>query len=160
MRIYIRLMHGPLVDPLCWVKSRFIFTASMSDVFHKYVPVDYLADLFAVMRLADWHIFQVLTKRSERMRDLLLGPLRWALDLPNVWWGVTAEDRRFGLPRVEHLRAIPAPLRWLSVEPLLEDLGELDLAGIHWVVVGGESGAGARPMHPNWARSLREQCRR
>jgi protein gp37 len=80
--------------------------------------------------------------------------------LPNVWWGVTAEDRRFGLPRVGHLRAVNAAVRWLSVEPLLEDLGEVDLGGIGWVVVGGESGHGARPMRPDWARSLRDQCQR
>jgi protein gp37 len=156
----LRLAADHLIDPLTWLRPRYVFTASMSDVFHKDLPVDYLADVFRVMRLADWHVFQVLTKRSERMRDLLNGPLAWALDLPNVWWGVTVDDRRFGLPRVEHPRAVNATVRWLSVEPLLEDLGEVNLTGIGWVVVGGESGHGARPMHPDWARSLRDQCKR
>jgi protein gp37 len=92
------------------------------------------------------------------MRDLLQTDLRFAADLPHVWWGVSVEDCRHGLPRVEHLRAAPAVVRFLSVEPLLEDLGTIDLAGIHWVIVGGESGPGARPMQPDWVRSLRDQC--
>src|SRR5690606_30153079 len=107
----------------------------------------------------DWHTYQVLTKRSDRMRDLLLGPLRDAAALDHIWWGVSVEDRRHGLPRVEHLRQSPAAVRFLSVEPLLEDLGPIDLAGISWVIAGGESGPGARPMDPDWIRSLRDRCR-
>jgi protein gp37 len=111
------------------------------------------------MLLADWHIYQVLTKRSERMRDLLLTKLRDAADEPHIWWGVSVENRCHGLPRIEHLRSAPARTRFLSVEPLLEDLGPLDLGGIDWVIVGGESGHGARPMDPGWVRSIRDQCR-
>ena len=98
------------------------------------------------MRLANWHTYQVLTKRSERMRDLLQTRLRDAADEPHIWWGVSVENRRHGLPRIEHLRESPARVRFLSVEPLLEDLGPIDLDGIDWVIVGGESGHGARPM--------------
>jgi protein gp37 len=156
----LRLAADHLADPLRWLRPRFIFTASMSDIFHKDVPVDYIGDIFRVMQLADWHVFQVLTKRADRMRELLCGPLAWATLLPNVWWGVTVDDRRFGMPRIEYLRMVPVGVRWLSIEPLLEDLGEVDLGGIHWAVVGGESGHGARPMNPDWARSLRDQCRK
>jgi protein gp37 len=110
------------------------------------------------MRLADWHTYQVLTKRSGRMRDLLRGRLRPFAELPHVWWGVSAENRRHGLPRVEHLRQAPARVRFLSAEPLLEDLGEFSLDGIHWVIAGGESGPGARPMEAAWVRGLRDRC--
>ena len=110
------------------------------------------------MGQASWHTFQVLTKRSERMRELLQARLGFAARLPHIWWGVSVEDRRHGLPRIEHLRSAPAGLRMLSVEPLLEDLGPLDLAGIGWVILGGESGPGARPMEAAWVRSIRDQC--
>jgi protein gp37 len=111
------------------------------------------------MRVADWHTYQVLTKRSERMRDLLNGSLSEFASLGNVWWGVSVEDRRFGLPRIDHLRQVQgAKLRWLSIEPLLEDLGRFSLEGIFWVVVGGESGHGARPMKAEWVRDIRSQC--
>jgi protein gp37 len=110
------------------------------------------------MQRAHWHTFQVLTKRAERLRELLATDLRFAADLPNVWWGVSVEDRRYGLPRIDELRASPARTRFLSIEPLLEDLGTVDLRGIHWVIVGGESGAGARPLDPHWVRSIRDQC--
>ena len=109
--------------------------------------------------LADWHTYQVLTKRSERMRDMLGSALRMSPPSPHIWWGVSVEDRRYGLPRIEHLRQAPAAVRFLSVEPLLEDLGRLDLSGIDWVIVGGESGHGARPMDADWVRSIRDQCR-
>jgi protein gp37 len=111
------------------------------------------------MRLANWHTYQILTKRSERLRDLLLTKLRDAADAPHIWWGVSVENRRHGLPRIQHLRAAPARVRMLSVEPLLEDLGPIDLDGISWVIVGGESGNGARPMDPAWVRSIRDGCR-
>jgi protein gp37 len=110
------------------------------------------------MEQADWHTYQVLTKRSERMRDLLLTRLNFVSCLPHVWFGVSVENRKHGLPRVEHLRAAPAGLRMLSVEPLLEDLGQIDLTGIGWVILGGESGHGARPMDTDWVRSVRDQC--
>lgn len=111
------------------------------------------------MREADRHTFQVLTKRHRRMWSLLNGELRWVGELPNVWVGVSVEDRRYGLPRIGALRETPAAVRFLSVEPLLEDLGELDLTGIDWVIVGGESGPGARPMLEQWVGSILMQCR-
>ena len=135
-----------------------IFVNSMSDLFHKDVPDEYVERACRVMQRADWHTYQVLTKRSSLMRNLLRTRLRFAADLPHVWWGVSVEDRDHGLPRVEHLRQTPAAVRFLSVEPLLEDLGEIDLAGIHWVIVGGESGPGARPMREEWVLSIRDQC--
>lgn len=127
----------------------------MSDLFHEGVPEDYIRQLCEVMRKAGWHTFQVLTKRSERMRDLLNGSLSEFAGLGNVWWGVSVEDRRFGLPRIDHLRQVQgAKLRWLSIDPLLEDLGRFSLEGISWVVVGGESGHGARPMKAEWVRDI------
>lgn len=154
----LRLIPDKLAEPLRWKSPRMIFVNSMSDLFHQDVPDDYIVAVCRVMELAPWHTFQVLTKRSERMRDLLQGRLAFAACLPNIWWGVSVEDRRYGVPRIEHLRAAPARVRFLSVEPLLKDLGQLSLGGIHWVIVGGESGPGARPMDEKWALSLRDQC--
>lgn len=155
----LRLVPEKLDEPLHWRKPRRIFVNSMSDLFHVDVPLDYIRRVVEVMRRADWHTYQVLTKRSERMRDLLAGPVRDAAELPHVWWGVSVENKAHGLPRIDHLRAAPARVRFLSVEPLLEDLGKIDLTGIHWVIVGGESGHGARPMDLDWVRSVRDQCR-
>jgi protein gp37 len=132
----------------------------MSDLFHDGVPDEYVVRVARVMAAADWHTYQVLTKRSERMAELLRTKLRFVAGLPHVWWGVSVENRRHGLPRIDHLRTAPAAVRFLSVEPLLEDLGRLNLAGIDWVIVGGESGAGARPMAADWVRSIRDQCER
>ena len=105
-----------------------------------------LFSVAAIMMEAHWHTYQVLTKRSERLRDLLNSKLRFAAAAPHIWWGVSVEDRKYGLPRIEHLRSASAKVRFLSIEPLLENLGDLNLAGIHWMIVGGESGPGARPM--------------
>ena len=132
----------------------------MSDLFHEQVPEDYIAAMADVMVHADWHTYQVLTKRSARMRDLLSERLRVAAAKQHIWWGVSVENKRHGLPRVEHLRSAPARVRFLSVEPLLEDLGSLDLSGIHWVIVGGESGFGARMMKREWVVSIRRECRK
>ncbi len=154
----LRLVPGKLAEPLRWPKPRMVFVNSMSDLFHKDVPDDYVAAVVRVMRLANWHTYQVLTKRSERLGAMLRMTLREAADEPHIWWGVSVEDRRHGLPRVEHLRAAPARVRILSVEPLLEDLGTIDLTGIQWVIAGGESGPGARPMRREWVVSLRAQC--
>jgi protein gp37 len=110
------------------------------------------------MQKANWHTYQVLTKRSDRLRDLLQGPLEFAAREPHIWWGVSVEDRAHGLPRIENLREAPARMRFLSIEPLLEDLGQIRLQGIHWVIVGGESGPGARPMQKEWVLSIRDQC--
>jgi protein gp37 len=114
----------------------------MSDLFQAGVPDAYAEAVSRVMALANWHTYQVLTKRSERLLELLSGRLRFAAEQENIWWGVSVEDRKHGLPRVEHLRLAPAKVRFLSIEPLLEDLGEIDLSGITWVIVGGESGPG------------------
>jgi protein gp37 len=154
----LRLVPEKLAEPLRWKSPRTIFVNSMSDLFHADVPDDYIVAVARVMALARWHTFQVLTKRSERLRELLGGKLAFAARLPHIWWGVSVEDRRYGLARIQHLRDAPAQVRFLSVEPLLEDVGRLDLTGIHWVIVGGESGAGARPMMRQWVASIRDQC--
>jgi protein gp37 len=130
----------------------------MSDLFHQDVPVDYIEKCGRVMEAANWHTYQVLTKRAERMRELLQTRLSFAASLRHIWWGVSVEDRKYGLPRIDALRDAPAAVRFLSVEPLLEDLGELNLEGFHWVIVGGESGPGARPMDPMWVEDIRVQC--
>jgi protein gp37 len=135
-----------------------VFVNSMSDLFHDAVPDWYIEQVVRVIELADWHTYQVLTKRAERLRELLSGPLHSASRLPHVWWGVSVENRKHGLPRIDELRQSPAAVRFLSIEPLLEDLGRIDLSGIDWVIVGGESGWGARPMDRSWVISLRDQC--
>jgi protein gp37 len=137
-----------------------IFVNSMSDLFHEDVPDDYVCSVARAMQTAKWHTYQVLTKRSERLRDMLQTTLAAAAAEPHIWWGVSVENRKHGLPRIEHLRSAPARVRFLSIEPLLEDLGEINLEGIHWVIVGGESGAGARPMQKDWVLSVRDQCAR
>jgi protein gp37 len=156
----LRLVPEKLVEPLRWQTPKMIFVNSMSDLFHKDVPDDYVLNVVRVMQTANWHTYQVLTKRSERLRDMLQTSLATAAAEPHIWWGVSVENRRHGLPRIDHLRAAPARVRFLSIEPLLEDLGEINLEGIHWVIVGGESGAGARPMEMEWVLSIRDQCER
>ncbi|OFV89935.1 MAG: hypothetical protein A3G76_09375 [Acidobacteria bacterium RIFCSPLOWO2_12_FULL_65_11] len=155
----LRLVPDKLDQPIRWRAPRKIFVNSMSDLFHEGVPDSYIAAVGDVMRRADWHIFQVLTKRHVRMRHLLKTNLNWMAGLANVWFGVSVEDRKHGLPRLAALRDTPAAVRFLSVEPLLEDLGALDLVGIDWVIVGGESGPHARPMRKEWVVSVRRQCR-
>jgi protein gp37 len=154
----LRLVPEKLHEPLRWPSSKTVFVNSMSDLFHPDVPDEYIRKVCEVMALGDWHTYQVLTKRSERMRDLLATTLRPFAELPHIWWGVSVENKKHGLPRIGHLRAALARTRFLSVEPLLEDLGEINLEGIHWVIVGGESGHGARPMEEAWVTSLRDQC--
>ncbi|AMV39643.1 DUF5131 family protein [Planctomyces sp. SH-PL62] len=154
----LRTAPHKLLDPLRWTKPRMVFVNSMSDLFHKDVAGDYVRRVAEVMRVANWHTYQVLTKRSERLAASLAGELRDLAREPHVWWGVSVENRRHGLPRIDHLRNAPAALRFLSVEPLLEDLGEVDLSGIDWMIVGGESGHGARPMAKEWVAGLRDQC--
>lgn len=154
----VRLVPEQLLQPDRWRKPRRIFVCSMSDLFHWEVSDEWIEAICAVMRFPDRHTYQVLTKRSERMRNLLTGKLDWAARLPHVWWGVSVENKKHGLPRIDHLRQSPAVNRFLSIEPLLEDLGTLDLSGIGWVIVGGESGAGARPMRADWVRPIRDQC--
>jgi len=155
----LRLVPHKLGEPLRWAEPRMIFVNSMSDLFHEGVPADYIGKVAATMRLARWHTYQVLTKRSERLRDVLSGRLGEVATEGHIWWGVSVEDRKYGLPRIAHLQEAPAAVRFLSVEPLLEDIGTLPLKGISWVIVGGESGPGARPMKEEWVISIREQCK-
>ena len=123
-----------------------VFVNSMSDLFQEEVPDEYIVSVVRVMQLANWHTYQVLTKRSERMRDMLETKLKFASVFSHIWWGVSVENKRHGLQRIKHLQASPATIRFLSIEPLLEDVGRFSLTGIDWVIVGGESGAGARAM--------------
>lgn len=154
----LRLVPEKLTEPLLWRSPQMVFVNSMSDLLQVGVPDGYITDVARVMQRADWHIYQVLTKRADRLAELLSGSLRFAAALHHVWWGVSVEDRKYGLPRVDLLRSAPAQIRFLSIEPLLEDLGRINLSGIHWVIVGGESGHGARPMKEEWVQSILDQC--
>jgi protein gp37 len=156
----LRLVPEKLAEPLKWSAPKMVFVNSMSDLFHEDVPDSYVRQVAEIMKLANWHTYQVLTKRADRLQELLSSQLCEAASLNHIWWGVSVENRKHGLPRLELLRSAPAKVRFLSVEPLLEDLGEINLKGIDWVIVGGESGRGARPMDPAWVRSIRDQCRR
>ncbi len=151
----VTLHPDRLTLPLRWKKPQLIFVNSMSDLFHEEVPVDFILDVFDVMRRADWHIFQVLTKRSRRLLELDAF-LDWP---PNVWMGVSVENQRYTF-RIDHLRQTHARVKFLSLEPLLGPLPNLDLSGIDWVIVGGESGPGARPMKEEWVLDIRDQCLR
>lgn len=155
----LRLVPEKLVEPLRWRTPKMIFVNSMSDLFHDQVPENYIEAVARVMVAAKWHTYQVLTKRSERLRVLLDSKLSFAANQPHIWWGVSVEDRKYGLPRVADLQKAHAAVRFLSIEPLLEDIGKLDLTSINWVIVGGESGPGARPIQKEWVVSLRGQCR-
>lgn len=154
----LRLVPEKLAEPLRWKTPKRIFVNSMSDLFHPDVPTEYIIQVAEIMLRAPWHTFQVLTKRAERMAALLNTSLAFAASESHVWWGVSVENRKHGIPRIAQLQKARAKVRFLSVEPLLEDLGKLDLRGIHWVIVGGESGHGARPMNRTWVDSVRAQC--
>lgn len=147
-------LHHDLIElPLKWKQPKRVFVNSMSDLFHKDVPLDFIQKVFNVMEQAHWHTFQILTKRPERLVEL--APL---LNWPsNVWQGVSVEDMRV-VNRIDHLREVPAQVRFLSIEPLIGPINDLNLDGIHWVIVGGESGPGARPMKEEWVQSIRDQC--
>jgi len=178
----VRVVESMMDRPLRWTKPRRIFVNSLSDLFHPDVSDETIARIFAVMALAPQHTFQVLTKRPQRMADMLSTMLFWKVvashcaddqtaslswpyrtaianhqGLPNVWLGVSIESDRYAF-RAAHLRRTPAAVRWISAEPLLGPLPSLDLTGIDWLVVGGESGPKARPMHPQWVRDLRDEC--
>lgn len=153
----IALREDRLDWPLKWRRGRKIFVPSHGDLFHEDVPDSFVDKVFEVMASTGHHQYQVLTKRSGRLRDYIARS-QWGAYAANVWLGVSVEDRK-RLYRVKHLRDTPAAVRFLSIEPLLEDLGEINLAGIHWVIIGGESGAYARPFHPEWARNIIVQCR-
>jgi protein gp37 len=155
----LRLVPDKILEPLRWPTPKMVFVNSMSDLFHEGVPAHYISAVAEVMKQSSWHIYQVLTKRSSRMCQLLACELREAARSSHIWWGTSVENRKYGLPRIEDLRNTPVKVRFLSIEPLLEDLGEINLQGIHWVIVGGESGPGARPMNPAWVTSVMEQCR-
>jgi len=146
--------HAQALDlPLRWKAPRMIFVNSMSDLFHDAIPLDFLQEIFRVMRQANQHVFQVLTKRAERLAEL--APiLNWP---ENTWMGVTVERSDYKW-RIDLLRTSGAPLKFISVEPLLDDLGELDLTEVDWVIAGGESGPRARPMRVEWVRAIRDQC--
>ncbi|SHN66700.1 DUF5131 family protein [Desulfovibrio litoralis] len=148
-------MHEHVLEmPFKWKKPRLIFVNSMSDLFHEDVPLVFIQKVFNVAKRNPQHTFQVLTKRSERLATLA-PRLEWH---PNIWVGVSVEAPQYK-DRIDHLRKVPAALRFLSCEPLIADLGELNLDNIQWVIVGGESGIGARPIDKEWVISIREQCK-
>lgn len=143
-----------LEEPLRRKKSTVYFVNSMSDVFHESVPFEYIDKIFETITKTPQHTYQILTKRADRMAEYFKDR-----QVPeNAWMGVSVEDQRYGVPRIDYLRQIPARTRFLSVEPLLEDLGTINLAGVHWVIVGGESGPKARSMQPEWVEDIRVQC--
>lgn len=146
--------HPHVLDvPLKWKRPQMVFVNSMSDLFHKDIPVEFILDIFSIMGQARQHQFQILTKRAERLAELS-PELQWS---DNIWMGVTVESADYKY-RIDYLRYTGANIKFLSFEPLLEDLGELNLDEIDWVIVGGESGPGARPIKIDWVRNIREQC--
>ena len=156
----LRLVPEKLGDPIRWSTPRKIFVNSMSDLFHEDVSDDYIESVCRVMLAANWHTYQILTKRADRMCHLMRTRLRRAAAASHIWWSVSVENRQHGLPRIDLLREARPAVAFLSIEPLLEDLGTFNLDRIHWVIVGGESGHGARPLEAEWVRSIRAQCRR
>jgi len=149
----LKLWPERLGVPLAWRRPRLIFVNSMSDLFHESIPDRFIHDVFDVMGEAHWHTFQILTKRHDRLA-VLAPKLDWH---PNVWMGVTIENRRF-IHRADHLRLVPAAVRFISAEPLLGRLEGLDLAGIQWLIAGGESGPRHRIVRPEWILDLRDRC--
>src|SRR5436190_5886179 len=149
----LTVQENALELPLKWKKPQRIFVNSMSDLFHKDVPADFIQRVFATMRQASWHRFQILTKRADRLAEL--SP---SIDWPaNVWMGVSVESTDYTW-RIDHLRETGARVRFLSIEPLLGPIPNLNLRDIHWAIVGGESGPGARPMQEEWVTEIRDQC--
>ena len=148
-----------LTHPLSWKRPRTIFVNSMSDLFHKSIPTEFIDRIFDVMEAANRHVFQVLTKRSPLMRDYLRHRYGSNLTPRHIWCGVSVEDNK-ATARIQHLLDAPISTRFLSIEPLLGPIGEVDIEGISWVIVGGESGPNARPMKPDWALEVRNLCER
>ena len=144
-------------QPLAWRRPRMVFVNSMSDLFHKEIPRPFISKVFDTMERAHWHTFQVLTKRSSLMRSFLRQRYSSAPAPMHIWFGVSVEDGA-RLSRLRHLREAPAGIRFLSIEPLIGPIGKIELGGIDWVIVGGESGPSARPMNPDWVRDIRDQC--
>ncbi|OGL64317.1 MAG: hypothetical protein A3I72_00460 [Candidatus Tectomicrobia bacterium RIFCSPLOWO2_02_FULL_70_19] len=150
----LSLHESALALPLKWKRPQTIFVNSMSDLFHKNIPIAFIQRVFEVMRKANWHQYQILTKRSDRLLELD-GELKWG---PHIWMGVSVENEDY-VYRIDNLRETNAKIKFLSLEPLLGPLPNLNLEGIDWVIVGGESGPKARPMDPKWAVDIRNQCR-
>jgi protein gp37 len=146
-----------LSQPLEWKKPRMIFVNSMSDLFHKQIPYGYLSTVFEAMENADWHIYQVLTKRSSLLRKFINVRYSTRKAPQHMWFGVSVENEQ-AVSRIPHLQATNAAIRFLSIEPLIGPVGRLNLKGINWVIVGGESGPRAREMEPSWAIDIRDQC--
>ena len=148
-----------LSQPLSWKRPRMVFVNSMSDLFHKEIPTSFIDRVFETMEVAKQHVFQVLTKRSSLMRDYLQHRYGGDTAPRHIWCGVSVEDHT-ATARIQHLQRVPAVVRFLSIEPLLGSLGEIDLEGISWVIVGGESGPNARPMKKRWVLDIRDLCER
>jgi len=142
-----------LSEPLSWKKPSLIFVNSMSDLFHEEIPVEFVKAVFSVMNKANWHTFQVLTKRAERLSELT-SELVWS---DNIWQGVTVENEKNKF-RIDYLRRIPASVKFISFEPLIGDVGQVNLEGIDWAIVGGESGFNCRPMEVDWVLNIKRQC--
>lgn len=157
----LRVVPEKLSEPLKWKKPRRIFVNSMSDLFHEKIQNGYIKDCFQVMNKASQHIFQILTKRADRMVTLMQNdPVgRFFQGCENIWFGVSVENIKQGFPRIDSLRKMWTPNRFLSIEPMLEALPDIDLSGIAWVIVGGESGPKARPIKSEWVTYIRDQCK-
>ena len=153
----LTLRPARLDQPLAWTQPKMIFVNSMSDLFHKNVPTAFVEHIFETMDRADWHVFQILTKRSSRMKSYVNARYQGGVAPPHIWLGTSIEDGT-KLSRVHHVRDTMATIRFLSIEPLIGPIGQLDLSGVHWVIAGGESGPGARPMDIEWVREVRDQC--
>jgi protein gp37 len=153
----LQLRPERLEQPITWRRPRMIFVNSMSDLFHKNIPFSFVDQVFDTMETANWHTYQVLTKRSSLMRDYLRDRYRQREAPPHIWCGVSVEDAG-SVARLRHLLEVPVPIRFLSIEPLLGPVGRLDLGGIAWVIVGGESGPLARPIEAGWVREIRDAC--
>jgi len=151
----VTLQPQALEEPLAWTRPKLVFVNSMSDLFHENVPLQYIRRVFSVIERASQHVFQVLTKRADRLLELSQD-LRWP---KNLWMGVSVESQDY-VWRIERLRQVKAAVRFLSVEPLLGPIPRLPLTGVHWVIVGGESGPRAREVKPDWVRQIRDRCRR
>ena len=152
----LSLMKSRLGQPLSRKKPTVYFVNSMSDLFHEDIPDSFIEQVFDVIEKTPHHTYQILTKRADRLAEYFQGS-----PVPqNVWLGVSVEDRMHGAPRIDVLRQVDAKVRFLSIEPLLEDIGKINLSGIHWVIVGGESGSKARPMQVKWVQSIQQQCKK
>ncbi|MBV6421933.1 MAG: hypothetical protein DAHOPDDO_03221 [Ignavibacteriaceae bacterium] len=149
----LTLHEDVIQEPLNWKKPRTIFVNSMSDLFHEEIPLEFIQKVFNVMVKAEWHTFQILTKRSERLEELS-SLLPWS---KNIWMGVSVENQKY-TSRISNLRKVPSAVRFLSIEPLISKITKLDLRGIDWVIVGGESGPKSRFMDPEWVRIIRDKC--